>query len=73
MIILVVFSPIFTFEGVEAKLFQPMAISIMLAILAAVLGLHSAALAEELNIYPDELAAVCEMNDEILATAALLQ
>ncbi|MCW8930860.1 MAG: CusA/CzcA family heavy metal efflux RND transporter, partial [Gammaproteobacteria bacterium] len=37
MIILVVFSPIFTFEGVEAKLFQPMAISIMLAILAAVL------------------------------------
>lgn len=37
MIILVVFSPIFTFEGVEAKLFQPMAISIMLAILAAVI------------------------------------
>ncbi len=36
MIILVVFSPIFTFEGVEAKLFQPMAISIMLAIVAAV-------------------------------------
>ncbi len=37
MIILVVFFPIFTFEGVEAKLFQPMAISIMLAILAAVI------------------------------------
>ncbi len=37
MIILVVFSPIFSFEGVEAKLFQPMAISIMLAILAAVI------------------------------------
>ena len=37
MIILVVFAPIFTFEGVEAKLFQPMAISIMLAILAAVI------------------------------------
>jgi len=37
MIILVVFAPIFSFEGVEAKLFQPMAISIMLAIMAAVL------------------------------------
>lgn len=36
MIILVVFTPIFSFEGVEAKLFQPMAISIMLAMLAAV-------------------------------------
>jgi cobalt-zinc-cadmium resistance protein CzcA len=36
-IILVVFMPLFSFEGVEAKLFQPMAISIMLAILAAVL------------------------------------
>ena len=35
MIILVVFAPIFSFEGVEAKLFQPMAISIMLAIMAA--------------------------------------
>ena len=36
-IILVVFMPLFSFEGVEAKLFQPMAISIMLAIVAAVL------------------------------------
>ncbi len=36
-IILVVFLPLFSFEGVEAKLFQPMAISIMLAIVAAVL------------------------------------
>lgn len=35
-IILVVFMPLFSFEGVEAKLFQPMAISIMLAIMAAV-------------------------------------
>ncbi|HHL45791.1 MAG TPA: efflux RND transporter permease subunit [Gammaproteobacteria bacterium] len=35
-IILVVFMPLFSFEGVEAKLFQPMAISIMLAIVAAV-------------------------------------
>ena len=35
-IILVVFMPLFSFEGVEAKLFQPMAISIMLAIIAAV-------------------------------------
>ncbi len=36
-IILVVFLPLFSFEGVEAKLFQPMAVSIMLAIVAAVL------------------------------------
>jgi len=36
-IILVVFMPLFSFEGVEAKLFQPMAISIMLAIFSAVL------------------------------------
>jgi cobalt-zinc-cadmium resistance protein CzcA len=34
-IIMVVFMPLFSFEGVEAKLFQPMAISIMLAMLAA--------------------------------------
>ncbi|MCW8833665.1 MAG: CusA/CzcA family heavy metal efflux RND transporter [Colwellia sp.] len=34
-IILVVFLPLFSFEGVEAKLFQPMAISIMLAMVAA--------------------------------------
>ncbi|MEE8060170.1 MAG: CusA/CzcA family heavy metal efflux RND transporter [Pseudomonadales bacterium] len=37
LIILVVFIPLFSFEGVEAKLFQPMAISIMLAVVAAVL------------------------------------
>lgn len=37
MIILVVFMPLFSFEGVEAKLFQPMAISIMLGIVSAVL------------------------------------
>ena len=35
-IILVVFLPLFSFQGVEARLFQPMAISIMLAIVAAV-------------------------------------
>jgi cobalt-zinc-cadmium resistance protein CzcA len=35
-IILVVFMPLFSFQGVEAKLFQPMAVSIMLAIMAAV-------------------------------------
>lgn len=29
--------PLFSFEGVEAKLFQPMAISIMLAIVSAVI------------------------------------
>jgi len=34
-IILVVFLPLFSFEGVEAKLFQPMAVSIMLAMVAA--------------------------------------
>ncbi len=36
-IIMVVFMPLFSFEGVEAKLFQPMAISIMLAMLAALI------------------------------------
>lgn len=36
-IIMVVFMPLFSFEGVEAKLFQPMATSIMLAMLSAVL------------------------------------
>lgn len=35
-IILVVFMPLFSFEGVEAKLFQPMAISIILAIVCAI-------------------------------------
>jgi cobalt-zinc-cadmium resistance protein CzcA len=35
-IILVVFMPLFSFEGVEAKLFQPMATSIMFAMLSAV-------------------------------------
>jgi cobalt-zinc-cadmium resistance protein CzcA len=35
-IILVVFMPMFTFEGVEAKLFEPMAISIILALISAV-------------------------------------
>jgi cobalt-zinc-cadmium resistance protein CzcA len=34
-IILVVFMPLFSFEGVEAKLFQPMAISIILAVVSA--------------------------------------
>ncbi|PCJ14919.1 MAG: CusA/CzcA family heavy metal efflux RND transporter [Gammaproteobacteria bacterium] len=36
LIILVVFMPLFSFEGVEAKLFKPMAISIMMAVAAAV-------------------------------------
>ncbi len=36
-IILVVFAPLFSFEGVEAKLFQPMAISIILAVISAIL------------------------------------
>ncbi|NRA62537.1 MAG: efflux RND transporter permease subunit, partial [Psychrobium sp.] len=37
MIIVVVFMPLFSFEGVEAKLFQPMAISIILAVVSAIL------------------------------------
>ncbi|WP_440056802.1 efflux RND transporter permease subunit (plasmid) [Pseudoalteromonas sp. T1lg65] len=36
-IILLVFTPLFSFEGVEAKLFQPMALSIMLAVIAAMM------------------------------------
>jgi len=36
-IILVVFTPLFSFEGVEAKLFQPMAVSIILAVISAIL------------------------------------
>ncbi|MEW6997290.1 efflux RND transporter permease subunit [Colwelliaceae bacterium BS250] len=37
MIILVVFAPLYSLEGVEAKLFKPMAISIMLAIMSALI------------------------------------
>jgi cobalt-zinc-cadmium resistance protein CzcA len=36
-IILVVFMPLFSFSGVEAKLFQPMAVSIMIAIVSALI------------------------------------
>lgn len=36
-VILVVFLPLFSFEGVEAKLFQPMAISIILAVISAII------------------------------------
>lgn len=36
-IILVVFTPLFAFEGVEAKMFEPLAVSIMLAMTAALL------------------------------------
>lgn len=36
-IIIVVFTPLFSFEGVEAKLFQPMAISIILAVISAII------------------------------------
>jgi len=35
VIIVVVFAPLFTLEGVEGKLFQPMAVSIVLAMLAS--------------------------------------
>ena len=37
MIIIIVFAPLFTLEGVEGKLFQPMAISIVLAMLASLM------------------------------------
>lgn len=37
MIIIIVFTPLFSLEGVEGKLFQPMAISIVLAMLASLL------------------------------------
>ena len=37
IIIVIVFSPLFSLEGVEGKLFQPMAISIVLAMLASLL------------------------------------
>ncbi len=37
IIIVVVFAPLFTLEGVEGKLFQPMAVSIIIAMLAALL------------------------------------
>jgi cobalt-zinc-cadmium resistance protein CzcA len=37
LIIIVVFTPLFTLEGVEGKLFQPMAISIVLAMLASLI------------------------------------
>lgn len=36
-IILVVFMPLFSFQGVEAKMFRPMAVSIILAMIAALL------------------------------------
>ena len=36
-VVVVVFAPLFTLEGVEGKLFQPMAIAIVLAMLASVL------------------------------------
>ncbi len=37
IIIVVVFAPLFTLEGVEGKLFRPMAISIVLAMLASLM------------------------------------
>jgi cobalt-zinc-cadmium resistance protein CzcA len=37
LIIIVVFTPLFTLEGVEGKLFQPMAISIVLAMVASLM------------------------------------
>lgn len=37
MIIIIVFAPLFSLQGVEGKLFQPMAISIVLAMLASLL------------------------------------
>lgn len=37
MIVIIIFSPLFTLQGVEGKLFQPMALSIVLAMLASLL------------------------------------
>lgn len=37
IIIIIVFAPLFTLQGVEGKLFQPMAVSIVLAMLASLL------------------------------------
>ena len=37
LIIVIVFAPLFSLEGVEGKLFQPMAVSIVLAMLASLL------------------------------------
>lgn len=37
LIIIVVFTPLFTLEGVEGKMFQPMAVSIVLAMLASLM------------------------------------
>ncbi len=37
MIIIIVFAPLFSLQGVEGKLFQPMAVSIVLAMLASLL------------------------------------
>jgi len=37
LIIIIVFAPLFTLEGVEGKLFQPMAVSIVLAMLASLM------------------------------------
>ncbi len=37
MIIIIVFAPLFSLEGVEGKLFQPMAVSIVLAMMASLL------------------------------------
>jgi len=37
MIIIIVFAPLFSLEGVEGKLFQPMAVSIVLAMLASLM------------------------------------
>ncbi len=37
MIVIIVFAPLFSLEGVEGKLFQPMAVSIVLAMIASLL------------------------------------
>ena len=37
MIVIIVFAPLFTLQGVEGKLFQPMAVSIVLAMIGALI------------------------------------
>ncbi|WP_462163157.1 efflux RND transporter permease subunit [Pseudoalteromonas xiamenensis] len=77
-IILVVFLPLFSFEGVEAKLFEPMAVSIMLAILASMLvaivvvpAIASKILSRKTNERQNLLLNVLEKNYLRLLTRAV--
>ncbi|MBQ4877154.1 efflux RND transporter permease subunit [Pseudoalteromonas luteoviolacea] len=67
LIILLVFMPLFSFEGVEARMFEPMAISIMLAVAFAVIvalifvpALACIAYRSGISIRPNKAAARLE-------------